>query len=142
MEYEEKIPEDTKGDQPEVLIESIEFRNVYFSYKGKRVIKNLSFVIEGGKTYAFVGHNGAGKTTIVKLLLRFYDPDQGMILLNGKNIMLYDLKEYRKLFATAFQDYQMFSLSLAENVLMRKVKDSDEEIVVNLVSFIDRKSVV
>ena len=72
----------------------------------------------GGNTYALVGHNGAGKTTLIKLLLRFYDPTQGEILLNGRNIKEYDLKKYRALFATAFQDHRMFSMSVMDNVIM------------------------
>ena len=71
-----------------------------------------------GKTYAIVGHNGAGKTTLIKLLLRFYDPSSGQILLNGHDIREYDLKKYRALFATAFQDNRMFSMSVTDNVVM------------------------
>ena len=73
---------------------------------------------EGGKTYALVGHNGAGKSTIIKLLLRFYDPTEGEILLNGRNIKEYNLQKYRALFATAFQDNRMFSMSVADNVTL------------------------
>ena len=72
LEYEEKIPEDTDGADPGEEIQSIEFKNVSFSYKDKQVLHNLSFEIRGGKTYALVGHNGAGKSTIIKLLMRFY----------------------------------------------------------------------
>ncbi|MDD5900692.1 MAG: ABC transporter ATP-binding protein [Lachnospiraceae bacterium] len=130
LEYEEKIPEDYAGDDPGDTIERIEFRNVCFSYKDEEVIKNLSFELRGGKTYALVGHNGAGKSTIIKLLLRFYDPTSGEILLNGRNIKEYELQKYRALFAGAFQDYQIFSLSVMENVLMRKASPEDEPEVI------------
>lgn len=130
MEYEEKIPENYQGADPGDRIESIEFRNVCFSYKDKEVIRNLSFELRGGKTYALVGHNGAGKSTIIKLLMRFYDPSSGEIFLNGRNIKEYELQKYRKLFATAFQDFQIFSLSVMENVLMRKGMPEDEAEVV------------
>lgn len=130
VEYKETIPEDYAGVDPGTEIHSIEFRNVSFSYKDVPVIHNLSFRIEGGKTYALVGHNGAGKSTIIKLLLRFYDPTMGEILLNGRNIKEYELKKYRQLFATAFQDYQIFSLSVMENVLMRRGNTEDEEKVI------------
>lgn len=106
MEYEEKIPEDMDGVSPEGEIESIEFRNVSFSYRGgKEVIHDLSFRIGKDESVALVGHNGAGKTTILKLLFRLYDPTRGEILVNGRNIKEYNLEEYRNLFAAAFQDY-------------------------------------
>ena len=118
LEYEEKIPEDYDGTDPGKTIDSIEFRNVSFAYKDTPVLSNLNMKFEGGKTYALVGHNGAGKSTIIKLLLRFYDPTQGEILLNGHNIKEYNLQKYRALFATAFQDNRMFSMSVADNVTL------------------------
>ncbi len=126
MEYKEKLPEDLQGVIPEPVIRSIEFRNVSFSYKEEQVIRNLSFEIRGGKTYALVGHNGAGKSTIIKLLLRLYDPAEGEILLNGRNIKEYNLRQYRELFAAAFQDCQIFSLPVVENVLMHKPAEGEE----------------
>ena len=88
---------------------------------------------DGGKTYALVGHNGAGKSTLIKLLLRFYDPTQGEILLNGRNIKEYNLQKYRSLFATAFQDNRMFSMSVADNVTLGEdiPEDKRERIVVD-----------
>ncbi len=127
LEYEEKLPEDYDGADPGEEIQCIAFQNVSFSYKDEEVIHNLSFEIRGSKTYALVGHNGAGKSTIIKLLLRLYDPTEGEILLNGRNIKEYNLQKYRQLFATAFQDHQIFSLSVAENVLMGKATEADEE---------------
>ncbi len=127
MEYEEKLPEDYDGIEPEPEIKSIEFRDVSFSYKEEQVIRHLSFEIRGGKTYALVGHNGAGKSTIIKLLLRLYDPTEGEIFLNGRNIKEYNLRKYRELFAAAFQDCQIFSLPVLENVLMRKPLPGEEQ---------------
>ena len=118
LEYKEKIPENYDGADPGPTIESIEFRNVSFAYKDIRVLENLNMKFEGKKTYALVGHNGAGKSTIIKLLLRFYDPTEGEILLNGRNIKEYNLQKYRALFATAFQDNRMFSMSVADNVVL------------------------
>ncbi len=118
MEYKEKIPEDQDGIMPE-KIRSIEFKNVSFEYvKGEPVINNLSFKIEGDKVCALVGHNGAGKSTIIKLLFRLYDPTDGEILVNGVNIKEYNLKAYRKQFSAAFQDYKVMAMSVKDNVLM------------------------
>ena len=118
LEYKEKIPEDYDGADPGTTIDSIEFRNVCFAYKDIPVLENLNMKLEGKKTYALVGHNGAGKSTIIKLLLRLYDPTKGEILLNGRNIKEYNLQKYRALFATAFQDNRMFSMSVADNVVL------------------------
>ncbi|MBP5462354.1 MAG: ABC transporter ATP-binding protein, partial [Lachnospiraceae bacterium] len=126
LEYQERIPEDSTGDDPGTEIRSVEFKDVSFSYKDKEVISHLSMEFRGGKTYALVGHNGAGKTTIIKLLLRFYDPTEGQILLNGRDIREYDLRKYRNLFATAFQDHRMFSMTVAENVIMGEPIPAEE----------------
>ena len=127
LEYEEKIPEDTEGVDPGTEIRTLEFRDVSFSYKDKEVLSHLNMEFRGGKTYALVGHNGAGKTTLIKLLLRFYDPTEGQILLNGRDIREYDLRKYRALFATAFQDHRMFSMSVMDNVVMGEDIDPAEK---------------
>ena len=118
LEYKERIPEDFKGLECPKEIESIEFRDVSFAYKDEMVLSHLNMEFRKDKTYALVGHNGAGKTTITKLLLRFYDPTEGKILLNGRDIRDYNLQQYRKLFATAFQDNKLLSMSVKDNVLM------------------------
>lgn len=130
MEYEEKIPEDTDGICPSGQIDSIEFEHVSFSYKGGReVIHDLSFRVEKNESVALVGHNGAGKSTIIKLLFRLYDPDSGKILVNGRDIREYNLEQYRNLFATAFQDYKIFAFSVMDNVLMERETDEPEKVV-------------
>ena len=131
LEYEEEIPEDWDGEMPDKEFESLEFRNISFSYKDEETIKDLSFVIKKGQIAALVGHNGAGKTTIIKLLLRFYDPTSGVIYYNGKDIREYNLKAYRELFATTFQDFQMFGMTVKENVLMGRHYENEDELVVN-----------
>ena len=130
LEYEETIPEDQDGDMPEKEFRSIEFRKVSFSYKDEQTIQDLSFVITKGQTAALVGHNGAGKTTIIKLLLRLYDPTSGTIFYNGRDIREYNLKAYRELFATTFQDFQMFGMTIKENVLMGRHYEKEEELVI------------
>lgn len=130
LEHEPSIAEDYDGIDPGDEIEKIEFRNVSFSYKDKEIIHDMSFEIIGGKTYALVGHNGAGKSTIIKLLMRFYDPTSGAIYLNGRDIREYNLQKYRRLFATAFQEQQIFAMSVKDNVLMRKTTNKDDGVVI------------
>lgn len=130
LAYEETIPEDQDGDMPEKEFRSIEFREVSFSYKNEQTIQDLSFVITKGQTAALVGHNGAGKTTIIKLLLRLYDPTSGTIFYNERDIREYNLKAYRELFATTFQDFQMFGMTIKENVLMGRHYEKEEELVI------------
>lgn len=126
--YEAAIPEDHDGIQPERKISSIEFSHVSFSYGADvKIINDLSFRIDEGMNLAMVGHNGAGKTTIIKLLLRLYDPDQGEIKVNGRNIKEYNLLAYRRLFSCAFQDYKIFPGTVRYNVLMGR-KESDETV--------------
>lgn len=129
LEYQEKIPEDFDGEMPAADFESLEFKNVSFSYKDKEIIHNLSFKITRGQTAALVGHNGAGKTTIIKLLLRLYDPDSGTILYNGKDIKTYNLKAYRDIFATTFQDFKLFGMTVKENILMGRHYENEDQLV-------------
>lgn len=128
MEYEEKIPENQNGLMPKEKVDTIEFRNVCFAYKeNEPVIRNLSFRIAGDKVCALVGHNGAGKSTIIKLLFRLYDPVSGEILVNDVNIKAYNLKAYRKLFSAAFQDYKVMAMSVKDNVLMGAAFENPKE---------------
>lgn len=96
----------------------IEFKNVSFKYPGTDiyVLKNVSIKLNIGERLAIVGMNGSGKTTFIKLLCRLYDPDEGEILLNGIDIRKYDYNEYIGLFSIVFQDFKLFSFSLAQNV--------------------------
>ena len=130
LEYEEKIPEDQKGILPEGQFESLEFDRVCFSYKDEETIKDLTFVLKKGEIAALVGHNGTGKTTIVKLLLRLYDPTSGVIRMNGRDIREYDLHAYREMFATTFQDFSIMGMTVMENVLMGRHYENEEELVV------------
>jgi ATP-binding cassette subfamily B protein len=91
----------------------------------------LNFCIDGNSVVALVGHNGAGKSTIIKLLFRLYDPIEGEILVNGRNIKEYNLRAYRKLFAAAFQDYKVFALPIKDNVLMGYLCENEDEAVVD-----------
>ena len=96
----------------------IEFHNVSFKYPNtdKYAVKNLNLKFKVGDRIAVVGMNGSGKTTMIKLLCRLYDPTEGYITLNGIDIQKYDYEDYLKLFSVVFQDFKLFSFSVAENV--------------------------
>ena len=109
----------------------IEFRNVSFRYDGSDswVLRHINMKIKAQSKTAIVGYNGAGKSTLVKLLMRLYDPTEGEILLNGRNIKDYDVEEYRHSFGTLFQDFQIYAASLGENVKMGLVDNADEKAI-------------
>lgn len=118
--------EEASGDEPMTTVQNgfdVEFRHVSFQYPGTAhtVLADVSFHIKQGEKIALVGVNGAGKSTIVKLLLRFYEPDSGEIYLNGINIKQYSLDEYRKLFGVCFQHLTTYALTLGENVALSDV---------------------
>ncbi len=98
--------------------QGIEFRNVSFTYPGRTdpALDNVSFKIVLGETIAVVGKNGAGKSTIVKLLGRLYDPQEGQVLIDGVDVREYDPAELRKQFGMMFQDYAMYQLPVSENI--------------------------
>ncbi|MBI5812074.1 MAG: ABC transporter ATP-binding protein [Meiothermus silvanus] len=99
--------------------EEIRFENVGFSYPdGRRAMEGISFVMRRGERLALVGENGAGKTTLVKLLLRFYDPSEGRILVDGVDLRELDLKAWRRLVAAVFQDFGRYALTLRENIVL------------------------
>ena len=81
------------------------------------VLRHVSFTIRKGEKTAIVGYNGAGKTTLIKLVMRLYDPTEGRILYNGRDIREYDLREYRERIGAVFQDYRIFAATLGENVM-------------------------
>lgn len=125
FEYETGIKD---GERTAEKFESLEFKNVSFRYPSakKNSVNNVSFKIEKGETVALVGINGAGKSTLVKLILRFYDVTEGEILYNGVNIKEYTVESLRNVFATVFQDYKNFAVSVFENVMCRECSDEDK----------------
>ncbi len=106
-----------KRRMPET-IDRVEFRHVSFAYPSVQgnVLDDVSFVMERGQKVALVGQNGSGKTTIVKLLTRLYDPTVGQILINGEDIREFDLAELQRRFAVVFQDCVRYALTARENV--------------------------
>ena len=105
----------------------IEFRNVSFNYpNGPKVLDKVSFIIRPGESVALVGHNGAGKTTIVKLLCRFYDVSGGKILINGINIKNLDLSHWYKFLGTLFQEFVKYHFTVRENIFLGAPDKNDE----------------
>lgn len=105
----------------------IEFQNVSFSYDGKTdVIKDFNFKASAGEKVAIVGMNGAGKTTAMKLLLGFYNPTKGKILINGKDASILNKKERCKLFSAVFQDIFTLPASIEKNIALCEDVDRDK----------------
>jgi ATP-binding cassette subfamily B protein len=137
LEYQPKIVNPLDGGLPAPTDGlTIEFRHVSFSYpstnsKGQ-ALHDVSFTICSGESVALVGRNGAGKTTIVKLIARLYDPDEGEILVNGHNIKEYNLESLREQIGVIFQDYVTYFLTASRNIGIGKIDhiDNDSEIKV------------
>jgi ATP-binding cassette, subfamily B, multidrug efflux pump len=107
----------------------IEFRNVWFAYDDEDwILKDVSFTVQPGESVAFVGHTGAGKTTITNLLLRFYDVQRGQVLLDGVDVRDLDLAELRSSFSIVPQDIFLFSENIAANIRLGNQDISDERV--------------
>lgn len=119
------IPNPRKALDKDEPVE-IEFQNVSFKYPNteRYILKNFSFTIHKGEKLAIVGTNGAGKSTIVKLICGLFQPTEGKILINGLDISSFDPEEYYSMFSTVFQDYEIYAASVLENVIGN---DSSEE---------------
>jgi len=108
----------------------IEFRNVSFSYNdGKKILKDLNFTISPGEKVALIGESGEGKTTIVNLLLRFYEPSSGKILIDGLDIKEFSLKSLRRAIGVVFQDPSLFSGTVAENIAYGKLAVNKKRLI-------------
>ncbi|MBB6713663.1 ABC transporter ATP-binding protein [Clostridium gasigenes] len=122
IESAEKMSE-IKGD--------VEFKNVAFSYnKNSEVLKNINFKVSSGEKIALVGSTGAGKSTIVSLLSRFYDVTSGEILVDGKNIKDANLESYRSQMGIMLQDTFLFSSTIMENIRYGRLDATDEEVII------------
>jgi len=129
LQYKERIPEDADGLPTPERVETLELRGVSFRYKESLplALENINLTLRSGEMITLVGYNGSGKSTLVKLIMRLYDPTEGEILLNGIDIRKYNLKAYRRLIGATFQDYQMFSMSVTDNVCMGNDVGSDRK---------------
>ena len=112
----------------------LEFKNVSFSYDKEKVLDNISFKVNKGETVALVGSSGGGKTTIARLAARFYDADEGEVLVGGIDIRNYDKKSLMKKIAFVFQSSKLFKMSLRENLLLGNENATEEEIEAALIN--------
>ena len=126
---EEEVENETQTQvRHQDFSESIRFSNIDFSYHPERqIIKNFSAHIKKGSKVAIVGPTGAGKTTIVNLLMRFYDVNSGSILIDNQNILAYDKKDLRNLFGMVLQDAWVFNGSIRENIMFGNQNATEEE---------------
>lgn len=123
MKLESKLSD--HGNMNLMKIEKIEFKNVFFRYSdtSSYVLYNCSFQINDSEKVALAGLNGSGKSTVVKLILRFYEPSKGDILINGLNISDYSITSLRKQFSVMFQDYTNYAFTIKENILISSNKE-------------------
>jgi len=126
LELKESCFETMDGLKAETMIQ-LTFNHVSFAYPGsnKMVLEDVSFTINKGEKISIVGINGAGKTTIVKLISRLYEPTSGNILYNGIDIKKYDYTSYIRMIAAVFQDFKLFALTLHENI---DIEETDEQV--------------
>lgn len=117
---------------PRPIRRGIEFRNVSFAYPGteRRVLKNFNFIIEPGERIALIGENGQGKTTVVKLITRLYDPTEGQILLDGVDLRDYSIEDLHREMGVIFQDFMRYEMTVKENINVGhiEVAHSEEDI--------------
>ena len=124
------ILKDSKDSKDLIELKSIEFKNVSFEYPNSRkgAISNISFKIDAGKSVALVGPSGTGKSTITKLILRFYEPSNGQILINGEDISNFKQDSIRKNMAIVMQDVALFNTTVKENLAIASDGLSEQEI--------------
>ena len=128
LEEKEEQEKETENIDITKIKGSVEFKNVKFGYDENIIIKNFNAKVKPGQKIAIVGPTGAGKTTIVKLLMRFYDLNEGEILLDGININKYKKEEFKKLFGMVLQDTWVFSGTIMENIRYGRLNATDEEV--------------
>jgi ABC-type multidrug transport system fused ATPase/permease subunit len=138
MSYQRKA--DT-GESIGLFTHRIVFDHVSFRYPGqaRNALTNISFEITAGEKLLIVGENGAGKSTLIKLLLRLYVPTEGRILLDGVDINEISIQEYHRLFATVFQDFNLFACPIAENVAMATEYSKDRILEILRLLHLDEK---
>lgn len=130
IDEKEQLPDCYNAKELEKANGEVEFENVSFSYdKSKELIKNLSISAKPGQRVAIVGPTGCGKSTLINLLMRFYDPDSGMIKVDGENSMDFTRKSLRKNFGMVLQETWLKSGTVRENIAYSNPDATDEEII-------------
>jgi ABC-type multidrug transport system fused ATPase/permease subunit len=140
---------DKKTVEPSRFQGEIEFRNVWFRYPTRKhdwVLKGLNMKINKNETVALVGESGCGKSTIVSLILRFYDVDQGEILIDGVNVKDWNIVSLRKSMGLVMQEPTLFNYTIAENILYGQADASNSQIydstrITNALEFIESTSI-
>ena len=129
MNYESKIEEAVGEASIPEEHSVLEINDMTFRYHGadKDTLKHISMTIRPGEKVAFVGENGAGKSTLIKLLMRLYDVTEGSIRYGERDIREYSTEEYRDIFGSVFQDYQLYAATVQENVMMQQPKGEDPD---------------
>jgi ATP-binding cassette, subfamily B, bacterial len=110
---------------PRPIMRGVEFRNVSFSYPGnsRHILDHINFKLHTGERLALIGENGQGKTTIVKLMTRLYDPTEGQILLDGIDLREYDLEDLHREIGVIFQDFMRYEMTARENIAVGRVEE-------------------
>ena len=131
VEYEPKMVD--SDDSKDASVGEIRFENVSFKYDGSDTyaLKNINLSIGENEKIALVGHNGAGKSTLIKLMLRLYDPTDGIVSMDGDNAKNVKMESWRDKFGVVFQDFKIMALPVVENVLKRPRVEGDEEKVID-----------
>ncbi len=114
---------------PRPIVRGFEFRNVSFTYPGtnRTILKNFTFHLKPGERIALIGENGQGKTTVVKLITRLYDPTEGQILLDGKDLREYSLEDLHREIGVIFQDFMRYEMTARENIAVGRIEWDHEQ---------------
>lgn len=128
LDYKEEVEEGSEDapDGGELTMESVSFK---YDGSDEYVLRDISFTLKKGERIALVGTNGSGKTTLVKLIMRLYDPTEGRVTVDGKDVKTIKKEDYRAMFSSVFQDFKVFSLTVRENVLLRPIREGDDAAV-------------
>jgi ATP-binding cassette subfamily B protein len=129
MDQEKDVKEDAHASSLQKVKGNFEFQDISFSYENKPALHNISFTIKPGDRVGIMGSTGAGKSTLISLLTRFYDPESGKILVDGTDIRKYKVSDYRNQFGIVLQEPVLFSTTIGENISYGKPGATEKEII-------------